>query len=113
MLMHFLDCPEATEAQPIINPDVLKAIMHTSQVATEERPLAEVVLVTQTVESDAASQIPEERLQASALKATDWIKGQDSDPVLSRLKYLVIGGKESPKTEASGELPDVSSYLRD
>ena len=87
--------------------------MHTSQVATEERPLAEVVLVTQTVESDAASQIPEERLQASALKATDWIKGQDSDPVLSRLKYLVIGGKKSPKTEASGELPDVSSYLRD
>ena len=105
--------PEATEAQPIIYPDVLKAIMHTSQVATEERPLAEAVLITQTVESDAASQIPDERLQASALKATDWIKGQDSDPVLSRLKYLVIGGKKPTKTEASGELPDVRKYLRD
>ena len=84
--------PETTEAQPIIYPDVLKAIMHTSQVATEEGPLAEAVFVTQTVESDEASQLPDERLQASALKATAWIKGQDSDPVLSRLKYLVIGG---------------------
>ena len=64
--------------------------MHTSQASTEEKPLAEAVLVTQTVESDAASQIPEERFQASALKTTDWIKGQDSDPVISRLMFKVI-----------------------
>ena len=77
--------PETPEVQPIIYPDVLKAIMHTSQVTTEERPLAEAVLLTQTVESDATSQIPEDRLQAFALKATDWIKGQDSDPIVSEL----------------------------
>ena len=48
--------PEATEAQPIIYPNVLKAIMHTSQVTTEERPLAEAVLVTQAVESEVGLQ---------------------------------------------------------
>ena len=105
--------PETTEAQPIIYPDVLKAIMHTSQVSTEERPLAEAVMVTQTVEPYAADQIPEEVLQASALKATDWIKGQDSDPVISRLKYLLIGGKKPSKTEASSEFPDIKRFLRD
>ena len=41
--------PEATHAKPNIYPDVLKAIIHTSQVSNEERPLVETVLVTQTV----------------------------------------------------------------
>ena len=75
LLMHFLDCPRPSSyLSPLFNPHVLKAIMHTSQVTTEERPLVEAVLVTQTFESDAASQIPEERLLASALKVTDWIR---------------------------------------
>ena len=105
--------PETTEAQLIIYPDVLQAIMHTSQVSTEERLLAEAVMITQTVEPDAADQIPEDVLQASALKSTDWIKGQDSDPVISRLKYLWIGGKKPSKTEASSEFPDIKRYLGD
>ena len=87
--------------------------MHTSQVSNEERMLAETVMVTQTVESDAASHIPEERLHASDLKATGWIKSQDSDPVISRLKYLVIGGKKPSRTEANSERPNIRIYLRD
>ena len=50
--------PETTDTRPVIYPDVLKAIMHTSQVSTEERPLAEAVLVSQTVEPEAAVNIP-------------------------------------------------------
>ena len=103
---------ETTDTQPVIHPDVLKTIMHTSQVSTEERPLAEAVLVNQTEQPDTADKIPEEKLQASALKATDWIKGQDSDHVISRFKSLVIGGKKPSKKDASSEHSNTRKYLR-
>ncbi|MCG8049379.1 MAG: RNase H-like domain-containing protein, partial [Candidatus Thiodiazotropha endolucinida] len=105
---------ETQDQQQIMYPDILKAVFGTSQLDPEERPLAEGLLLSksmqQTVQSD---EIPVETLNAHALSSADWNRGQSNDDTITRVKELLAIGQKPPKKEAAKEQPDVRRFLKD
>ena len=96
--------PEPTEPQTMVYPDVLKAILNSCQVLTEERPLAESLIVTHALHADAPeNDIPQDQLKALSLSSAHWNRGQGDDPVISRVKQIVLSGQKPSSSELRKE----------
>ena len=103
---------EGNDREEVVYPDVLNAIMHSCQVPREELALAESVLVGRSF----PIQIPDNGISPDTVKAlssTDWIKGQDADPAISRVKEILQYPKKPSARTIAKESPDVRKFLRD
>ena len=106
--------PESTDSHTMVYPDVLKTILNTCQVLTEERPLAETLVVTQTIHAKAPEQdIPQDQLTALSLSSAQWNKGQGDDPVISGVKEKVVSGQKPSARQLKKETANVRRYIRD
>ena len=103
---------EGNDREEVAYPDVLRAIMHSCQVPREELALAESVLVGRSF----PIQIPDNGISPDTVKAlssTDWIKGQDADPAISRVKEILQYPEKPSARAIAKESPDVRKFLRD
>ena len=106
--------PEPTDSHTMVYPDVLKTIFNTCQVLTEERPLAESLVVTQAIHANAPEQdIPQDQLTALSLSSAQWNKGQGDDPVISRVKEIVGSGQKPSARQLKKETANVRRYITD
>ena len=106
--------PEPTDLQTMIYPDVLKTIFNTSQVLIEERPLGETLVMTQAIHADFPEQdIPQDQLKAVALTSSQWNKSQGDDPVISRVKEIVVSGQKPSARQLKKENANVRGYIRE
>ena len=106
--------PEPTELQTMVYPDVLKAILNSCQVLTEERPLAESLIVTHALHADVPERnIPQDQLKALSRSSAYWNKGQGDDPVISRVKHTVLSRQKPSSSELRTEDSNVRRYIRD
>lgn len=79
---------EGNNTEELVYPDVIRTILRSCQVPREELALAESILAGRSF----PIQIPDNGISPDTVKAlssTDWIKGQDADPAISRVKEIL------------------------